>query len=119
MAQLNEECAWLAMVGVMVDKDQTIHCWLDRDGTKHFMKFPHVILAVYDGTSVMLYRYRSNGEFCGDTWAATLEDAKHQAEFEYGSALGPWFRVPSEISDARRYAITFAQTKHEDSSSSP
>jgi len=32
----------------------------------------------------MMYRYTDAGEFCGDTWHETLEDAFEQAEFEYG-----------------------------------
>ena len=34
--------------------------------------------------SCMMYRYTSSGEFCGDTWHETLEDAIAQAGYEYG-----------------------------------
>ncbi len=32
----------------------------------------------------MMFRYTSSGEFCGDTWHETLEDAIAQAGYEYG-----------------------------------
>ena len=36
------------------------------------------------GTSCFMYRYTRTGEFCGDTWHATLDDAVAQAQFEFG-----------------------------------
>jgi hypothetical protein len=32
----------------------------------------------------MMFRYTSDDAFCGDTWHESLEDAFHQAEYEYG-----------------------------------
>ena len=32
----------------------------------------------------MMYRYASDEAFAGDTWHQSLEEAFHQAEFEYG-----------------------------------
>jgi hypothetical protein len=32
----------------------------------------------------MMFRYTSDGAFCGDTWHESLEGAFHQAEYEYG-----------------------------------
>jgi hypothetical protein len=66
-------------------------------------------LAESDGTSAMLYRYRMDGEFCGDTWHASLSEAQRQAEHEYGSALGPWSPVPWDVADADEYALLFSQ----------
>ena len=38
------------------------------------------------------------GEFGGDTWHASEEDARAHAVFEYGDALLlPWMEVPDEI----------------------
>jgi len=34
--------------------------------------------------SFMIYRYTRDGEFCGDTWHQNLDDAFHQAKYEYG-----------------------------------
>jgi hypothetical protein len=46
-----------------------------------------------------LERVTANGGFGGDTWHGTLEDAHHQARFEFGEFLGEWFGVP-ESADA-------------------
>jgi hypothetical protein len=36
---------------------------------------------------------------------SSVEEAKHQADYEYGSALDAWMVVPEEIIDAREFAI--------------
>lgn len=67
---------------------------------------PDVLLLEQEGPgSVFLSRLTRAGEFGGDTWRATVKDAKRQAEFEYGSALGPWTEVPAHVTDARQFAI--------------
>jgi hypothetical protein len=88
---------------------ETVHSWADPGGAKRFMAFPHVVLAEGDSASVMLYRYRCDGEFCGDTWHESLQEAQEQAQYEYGPALGNWSTVPRDAADASRYAITYAR----------
>jgi hypothetical protein len=56
------------------------------------------------GASYFLYRYTGSGEFAGDTWHAALEDAQHQANYEYGSRSGDWVEVPPSIDDAVQFA---------------
>lgn len=109
MAQAKDRIACVAIIGMIADREQTIHSWVRAGTAKQFMAFPHVVLAEGDGASVMLYRYRCDGEFCGDTWHTSLEEAHEQAEYEYGTALGPWLPVPKDVADAREYAITFAR----------
>lgn len=36
---------------------------------------------------VFLERFSVDADFGGDTWHETVEDAKHQAVFEYGEAV--------------------------------
>jgi hypothetical protein len=55
--------------------------------------------------SVFLYRMTRTGEPGGDTWHQSIEDAKHQAEYEYGGLLGEWRPVPDTIADARAFAV--------------
>jgi hypothetical protein len=45
----------------------------------------------------MLYRYTADGTFAGDTWHQSLDDAKGQADFEYGKALGSWQQIPEDV----------------------
>ncbi len=61
----------------------------------------------------MLYRYTAQGEFAGDTWHQTLEDAKAQAAAEYGEALSDWQDIPDGVSDAEAYAIEAAARRLE------
>ena len=46
-----------------------------------------------------LERFDQNGEIVGDTWHASVEDAKQQARFEYADALASWIDVSSEEAD--------------------
>jgi hypothetical protein len=41
-----------------------------------------------------LFRFASRGRDAGDTWHQTVDDAKHQAEFEFDSGLGTWHLAP-------------------------
>lgn len=53
-----------------------------------------LVLEVTPGAGAMLFRYTAAGEFGGDTWHETPEDARDQAAWEYEGALGPWVAVP-------------------------
>ena len=112
MVQASDRIACVAAVGAIVDRNQTIHSW-GLDSAKQFMAFPNIVLAEGDAASVMLYRYRCDGEFCGDTWHPSLRDAQGQAEYEYGEALGPWMPVPPDVADAHEYAIRFARKSYD------
>lgn len=62
---------------------------------------PPAPLILIEETSHGFYldRYSASGEFCGDTWYRTLEDAQHQATYEYGDRLSEWVQVPHEVED--------------------
>ena len=52
-----------------------------------------------DDPGAMLYRYTAHGEFGGDTWHASEEDARAHAVFEYGDALLlPWMMAGFALS---------------------
>jgi hypothetical protein len=42
--------------------------------------------------SCYLSRYSNNGDFAGDTWHETVDEAKRQARFEYDIPDGDWIR---------------------------
>ena len=70
---------------------------------------PDVILLVGDADGgAMLFRYTAHGEFAGDTWHATVEDAREHAIYDYSDALGDWVDVPIDVEDAHAYAIQYA-----------
>lgn len=49
-----------------------------------------VVIEERDG-SCTLIRYSRAGEFAGDTWHPTFEEAKRQARFEYDIQDSDWF----------------------------
>ncbi len=62
-----------------------------------------VIEAKPDGIS--LYRYDNEGNCVGDTWHMNVDDAKYQAEYEYGNLVGEWQEVPVEVEDASAFGL--------------
>jgi hypothetical protein len=63
--------------------------------------------AVIEDTAegVFLYRYGSGGEFVGDTWHQSIDDAKHQAVFEYGDSISTWSEIPPAVQDVVEFGI--------------
>jgi hypothetical protein len=74
------------------------------------LPWPHVVILEQDPEGgVSLERYSRDGEFAGDTWHMSVEDAKHQAEIEYGDGLGKWTEVPEEVDDVLEFALSEAR----------
>lgn len=71
-----------------------------------------VILLVVDREpGAMLFRYTAHGDFGGDTYHASSEEALEQASFEYGEALGEWLLVPDDVVDAHTFAVQYAHDR--------
>lgn len=78
---------------------RTRHTWgLPEEGGT-LMPRARVLIATGDDTSFMLYRIAADGEFGGDTWHETLDDVKHQVEWEYQDAVSDWHEIPGAVSD--------------------
>ena len=45
---------------------------------------------VTEANGVTLIRYSARGEFVGDTWHTSIEDAKRQARFEFETDPSDW-----------------------------
>jgi len=56
------------------------------------------------GEGFFLYRCTEDGQFAGDTFHMTVEEALAQADGEYGAALGQWIEIPADVADAVAYA---------------
>ena len=70
---------------------------------------PEPELLVIDGESeqgFFLYRLTRSGEFGGDTWHASIEEALEQAKFEYSDRIGGWHDIPVGAPDACDYAVS-------------
>ena len=70
------------------------------------MPFPDVLVLFEepDG-SVFLYRMTRSGQFGGDTWHQSVDDAQAQAEFEYGRLMDEWQPIPVEAEDPIDFAV--------------
>jgi hypothetical protein len=76
----------------------------------HPLPLPDVLVIEQEGpTSIFLYRRNRSGEFGGDTHHAGIDEAKHQADFEFGAPLSAWMPIPEEVTDARDFAISVCQ----------
>ncbi len=78
---------------------KTTHTWgtLDSDGPRALGQFSCAarVEVVQEGEGFFLLRFDAEGQFCGDTWHASEEDAKKQAEFEYEITNSDWRAEPS------------------------
>jgi hypothetical protein len=52
-----------------------------------------------------LYRYDRSGECVGDTWHGNEEEAKEQADYEYGDGVSSWTNIPEGVDDVVKFAL--------------
>ena len=69
------------------------------------------LLVAGNEPGVMLFRYTAHGDFGGDTYHSTPQEAIEQASFEYGEALGEWMAVPDDVVDAHAFAVAYAHDR--------
>jgi hypothetical protein len=93
-----------ALVGEMAGEPRTQHYWglppqmTGGNDIRTLMPRARVLIITDEESGIMLFRFSASGEFAGDTWHQNLDDAKHQATYEYGDALGEWQSVPEDTS---------------------
>jgi hypothetical protein len=63
------------------------------------MDFPAFVTIEETPDGVFLFRFTANGQVVGDTWHMTVEEAKEQAQFEFGDLLSDWESVPADVKD--------------------
>ncbi len=63
------------------------------------LPWPRILLIEGKADGVFLVRLTEDGRFSGDTWHANVDEAKEQAEREYGPLVGIWREVPLTIQD--------------------
>lgn len=100
----------VALVGALAGERQMAQTQGFPLDPSRMLPVADVVLLVGDdeGPGAMLFRYTTHGELGGDTWHASLTDARTQAADEYGIALGEWLEVPDEVGDAHGFAIGYA-----------
>ena len=78
------------------------------DASKMLPTADVILLISGPDPGAMLFRYTAHGEFGGDTWHPSLENAREQVDYEYEGSLGEWVHVPPDVDDAHAYAIQYA-----------
>ena len=73
-----------------------------------------ILLVAGNDPGVMLFRYTAHGDFGGDTYHSTADEAHEQASYEYGEALGAWLEVPDDVVDAHAFAVQYAHDQLND-----
>jgi hypothetical protein len=77
----------------------------EEEQQRTLLPWPRVLLVEEKPDGIFLFRFSQDGRFGGDTWHMSIQDAKAQAEYEYGDALGEWKQVPQEIVDPVAFAL--------------
>ena len=75
---------------------------LEKGGRK-LLPLANILVIEGSDQGYFLYRYSSNGEFAGDTWHRTLEEAYDQAENEFDILPDDWEKLPSEVENIHDY----------------
>jgi hypothetical protein len=66
---------------------------------RELMQAPAFIAIEEKPDGVFLFRFSNDGQVLGDTWHMTIEEAKHQAHFEFGDLASDWKPVPADVED--------------------
>ena len=98
-----------ALVRARILHPKTLHsvglpAALNEGVMPHAMPPPDVLVINQEGPgNVFLHRFTRSGEFAGDTWHASVDEALRQADHEYGPALTSWTGVPEDVTDIREF----------------
>jgi hypothetical protein len=63
------------------------------------MPLAQIVVVVQVPNGFLLNRFLRSGEYVGDTWHASLDDAFEQARLELGVQLTAWIDIPDGIDD--------------------
>jgi hypothetical protein len=85
----------------------------DGEETRRKMGRARVLLIQENADGVFLYRYDETGVCVGDTWHMNIDDAKHQAAYEYEDQMEDWRDVLPEIEDAIAFSVARARSTSE------
>lgn len=75
----------------------------DGEGTRKEMSSALFLVIDNNPDGVFLYRFDAKGQCVGDTWHMSIDDAKHQATYEYEGLVMNWQDVPDAIEDVAEY----------------
>jgi len=93
---------------------RTKHYWglppvlTDGEDSRQALGAARVLVIEHHSDGVFLNRYDIDGQPVGDTWHASVDDAREQAEFEYGSTKLGWVEVPPAVTDIVAFVLNRA-----------
>jgi hypothetical protein len=93
-----------------IDTQKTFHYGGSLTNYK-LMPVPDILILEDEGNRAFLYRYTLKGEFVGDTWHPTVDEARQQATYEYEDSLGEWKEMPPHIDTTDYFAYILEQRK--------
>lgn len=106
----------IALVGPLATERQAAHTTGFPLDPSKMLPVADVILLIVDREpgATLLFRYTAHGDFGGDTFHTSTDEALEQATDEYGEALGAWIDVPDEVEDAHSFAVAYAHERLND-----
>lgn len=111
----NNKTRLVALVGPLTGDRHVVQTANHPIAADKMLPVPDVVLLVSDdGKSAMVFRYTAHGEFAGDTFHPSIDDAKQETEAEYGEALLPWQEVPNDVGDAHAFSVRYAHERLND-----
>ena len=72
------------------------------------MPTPDLLVIDPKPDGIFLLRHTLEGGFGGDTWHRSVDEAKGQAEHEYGPGI-EWLPIPADEGDAVAFALRTAR----------
>lgn len=62
-----------------------------------------LLLIEQKANDIYLFRFTEKGDYAGDTWHQSIEEAKKQAAFEYDVSVNSWQKIPPNVKDVNLY----------------
>lgn len=90
-------------------KIETGHWVIDEVGKpahKEIFYKPAIYIIHEEDRAVYMDFYTINGEWLHDYWHYNFDDAKHQAEYEFGELINNWKEIPDNIENLLEYVLT-------------
>lgn len=76
-----------------------------RPDLREQMQVPALVAIEEKPDGVFLFRFTEMGAVVGDTWHMNVEEAQHQARYEFGELLSEWKPVPPEVEDVAAFGL--------------
>jgi hypothetical protein len=89
---------WIVLMRVKLEAHhlhpgKTVHWLVDEKGKRPFPPFVSLAIAQYEGDADFYLLHECKDHFGTDTCHTSLEDALHQAEFEFGVIRDEWIKL--------------------------